>query len=88
MATSKKTVAKATKSTKKAVKTTGRKATPVLGQKILKSGKLGATTKFASTTTAAAKVAPGVKTASAVRYINYVIAGRSKAAYGYVWSRA
>ena len=41
MATSKKTVAKATKSTKKAVKTTGRKATPVLGQKILKSGKLG-----------------------------------------------
>ena len=88
MATSKKSVAKKVTSRKPTTKakTRGPVARPVMGQKILKNGKLGAVTNFASARIAAAKVAPDVRIESAVRYINYVIAGRSKAAYGYVWS--
>lgn len=90
MATSKKTVAKATKSTKastKKVTTTARKTQAVIGSKVLKTGKVGAGKTFESAKAAAAKVAPESNPKTVVANIYRCISGVRPTAYGYKWSK-
>lgn len=89
MATSKKTVAKATKSTKASTKkvTTAHKTQAVIGSKVLKTGKVGAGKTFESAKAAAAKVAPESNPKTVVANIYRCISGVRPTAYGYKWSK-
>lgn len=91
MATSKKTVAKTTKTTKasnkKVTTKNTRKTQAVIGAKVLKTGKVGAGKSFASAKAAAEKVAPNSNVKTVVANIYRCISGVRPTAYGYKWSK-
>lgn len=58
----------------------------VVGTKILKNGKLGASKTFPSIKIAAEKVAPNSNVRTAASNISHALREDCPSAYGYVWS--